>query len=812
MKAVFVFLAALLIVAPCLAQVGPDTMWTRTFGENLFGDTLSKVAFSAQQTSDGGYIVAGQAYYPTSPFNYRGFLIKLDGTGSVSWWHLYPDPVPCGNGYEQFGPVQETTDGGYVVVTAYDWQCYPQPTIHGIHLLKMDSMGEIQWTSLFGSRGTAVCEVEDGFLVGGDTPVNQMCVYKTDFAGNVIWERQLYLGDESHVSAVGQRVDGNYFVAGCAIPISFQGHAFVYLTKLTPEGDSLWTRIYTTPVYTSVSSTLEDATETANGGFLLAGYCAPGIFPWVTRTTADGIPIWEWYLGFSTGRVFAAHTLPNGDFILAGSHYLSNYPLWLIRISELGDTLWTRDYGTGIRQSALAVDVTSDGGYLMAGYIRPLASNNDYVYVVKTFPDPLNVPPAGAVSGQVTPATSGLPVNLLDEYGAPISTVYTGSEGDYEFADVSPGSYSVELVVPPGFAVSPNPVAVEVVTGETAVADFAMTALPGTVEGQVTPAYYGIVIDLLAQDGTLVASVWTDESGHYEIGNILAGSYVVELVEPLGFTVDQNLIPVTVVGGDLQDVNFELSTLPTINDARGKGYWKHQVNANLTGHGNTDYTSDQLLDLAELIFNCFYLNSVHPIQVDGVTYVGSPAASLSMEDMRDMLSINQGGSTPYERACSEYLALLLNVVSGKLAQYSQASEDGATVSQAIIFLHPLLTANSELAKEIAETLNSAEAVEAGVIPLETPNIMFGNAGNFNPPYPEPFNPTATFSFELYETMNVRITIYDILGRTVAKLVNERLSVGKHQITFDGSRLPSGMYFANLRAGNYVKTYKMLLLK
>ena len=54
--------------------------------------------------------------------------------------------------------------------------------------------------------------------------------------------------------------------------------------------------------------------------------------------------------------------------------------------------------------------------------------------------------------------------------------------------------------------------------------------------------------------------------------------------------------------------------------------------------------------------------------------------------------------------------------------------------------------------------------------------------------------------------------YDVLGREFTTLVNEELSAGKYETVFDASRLSSGVYFYQLKAGNYIETKKMLLLK
>ena len=79
-------------------------------------------------------------------------------------------------------------------------------------------------------------------------------------------------------------------------------------------------------------------------------------------------------------------------------------------------------------------------------------------------------------------------------------------------------------------------------------------------------------------------------------------------------------------------------------------------------------------------------------------------------------------------------------------------------------------------------------------------------------YPNPFNPSTTIAFQIPSPDFVELTVYNILGREVATLVNERLPAGKHTVKFDGNRLASGIYFYQLNAGAYVATKKLLLLK
>jgi hypothetical protein len=79
-------------------------------------------------------------------------------------------------------------------------------------------------------------------------------------------------------------------------------------------------------------------------------------------------------------------------------------------------------------------------------------------------------------------------------------------------------------------------------------------------------------------------------------------------------------------------------------------------------------------------------------------------------------------------------------------------------------------------------------------------------------YPNPFNPSATIGYGLPADAQVRITIYDILGRAIQTLVNERQTAGYHQITWNAGSFPSGTYLYRIQAGDYSASKKMQLLK
>ncbi|MCH6574234.1 MAG: T9SS type A sorting domain-containing protein, partial [Bacteroidetes bacterium] len=79
-------------------------------------------------------------------------------------------------------------------------------------------------------------------------------------------------------------------------------------------------------------------------------------------------------------------------------------------------------------------------------------------------------------------------------------------------------------------------------------------------------------------------------------------------------------------------------------------------------------------------------------------------------------------------------------------------------------------------------------------------------------YPNPFNPSTRIKYSIPQSSNVVIKVFDILGNEIETLVNEQMSVGTYEITWYAGQLPSGVYFYQLKAGSYIETKKMILLR
>jgi hypothetical protein len=134
----------------------------------------------------------------------------------------------------------------------------------------------------------------------------------------------------------------------------------------------------------------------------------------------------------------------------------------------------------------------------------------------------------------------------------------------------------------------------------------------------------------------------------------------------------------------------------------------------------------------------------------------------------------------------------VNASYGTVAQ-SYTKADGA---------FPLGDLNWYPAKKAAWLLTSVAEQEAGIPATYT----------LQQNYPNPFNPSTSIAFSMSRTGFVSVTVYDILGREVSTLVNDVMEAGTHQVSWNASRMSSGVYFYKMQSGSFVEMKKMMLIK
>ncbi|MFH1700754.1 MAG: T9SS type A sorting domain-containing protein [Candidatus Zixiibacteriota bacterium] len=350
----------------------------------------------------------------------------------------------------------------------------------------------------------------------------------------------------------------------------------------------------------------------------------------------------------------------------------------------------------------------------------------------------------------------------------------------------------------------------------------------GTLSGTVSSSGVGLIgvaVDLYDSLGNLIATAITNNDGDYDFGALENGEYVVAMVTPLGYNSDEESQQIAVMGLNEMCI-FILTPLDIIPHQRGRGYWMHQVNALLSDKGNPHETYEDMCDYMELIRAHFNQHGLNPVNVFEVILTDD--CNQRLEALRATIS-PKGKATMNEKARAHLTALLLNMVSGKIAQWHPISEDSLTVSQAITYCNILISDgnadNDEAAKDIAEMINEGQIVPAGMLDPTTANIAYKQNDAEQLPtefslsqnYPNPFNPSTEISFALPDAVDVKLDIFNIMGQRITSLINAHLEAGLHSVVWDGKDsfgrpAASGIYFYRLEAGIYSDTKKMILMK
>ncbi len=391
-------------------------------------------AWQVQQTTDGGYIMVGDTE-SSGAGSFDIGVIKTDENGVTEWAKTY------GGLFEDRGQsIQLTSDGGYILLgttASYGAGGYD------IFLVKIDSEGNESWSSTFGGTswdwGYYVEQTGDGgFIITGCKDPGVFAIWdlyliKTDSNGNELWSKT-FGGDNSDVGhCVKQTSDGGYIVTGFTYT-SDQG-SDMWLIKTDENGDLEWDNTYGGTGPDHGYSVIQSADE-----YVVTGYTrsfGEGDYDiWLVKTDNTGNKIWDsTFGGPEDDRSFSIqHTLDN-NFVVAGfteSFGAGNYDMWLLKINNSGDALWTKTIGGNNLDRARSVVQTTDGGYILAGdtYIYEQGEYN--YYLVKLDPD-------SGISGIDGPAALQNTL-LIDNYPNPFNPItnisYFIKEADHVSLDI----------------------------------------------------------------------------------------------------------------------------------------------------------------------------------------------------------------------------------------------------------------------------------------------------------------------------------------------------------------------------------------
>ncbi|MBP6335108.1 MAG: T9SS type A sorting domain-containing protein [Bacteroidia bacterium] len=388
--------------------------------QKSLGGSVNDVALSIQQTADTGYIVAGYTESNDSDVTvYYGnrdyWIVKLNDLGMVQWQKSF-------GGTDTDVPyvIQQTSDGGYVVAGYSKSDDIDVTGNHGQEdywIVKLNSTGVLQWQKSYGGsnvdRAYAIHQTSDGGYVvagssnsvdgditahhGGISVQNDFWIIRIDSIGALLWEKSLGGGSSDVAYSIQQTTDGGFVIAGSTNSndgdvTGLHGtpsKADCWIVKLNNNGVILWEK--------ALGGTELDYAyfiqQTGDGGYIMAGNSGSsdgdvsfhwGSFVsndiWIVKLDSNGFITWEKTFGGTSNEVanFIQQTLDGGYVItgytnsndgdLTGLHGLNiDYDYWIIKLNVSGVIQWQQLYGGTGSDISHCIRQVPDGGYIIAG-------------------------------------------------------------------------------------------------------------------------------------------------------------------------------------------------------------------------------------------------------------------------------------------------------------------------------------------------------------------------------------------------------------------------------------------------------------
>ncbi|EHQ27075.1 autotransporter outer membrane beta-barrel domain-containing protein [Mucilaginibacter paludis] len=319
--------------------------------QKSYGGSSSDYATSVKQTNDGGYIVSGQTFSKdgditnnTSTIGGSFWVIKLSSAGALQWQEcLALNTVGCGA-----ADIQQTTEGGYVVVGNAN---YLMPTLSygDVLVIKLGNAGNIEWTKALGGHyhdgAKAIQQTTDGgYIISGNTAssdgifsVNHgsftydYYVVKITTVGDIQWQKVYGSSGNDDAKSVKQTADGGYIVAG-DIEVNDgdvtggHGGEEYWILKLDNNGNITWKKCYGG----SGNEIAYAIQQTTDNGYVIAGTSqnstdgdvtvSHGSYDfWIVKTDNPGVIQWQKsYGGQHDDYARSIIQTVDGGYIVAG--------------------------------------------------------------------------------------------------------------------------------------------------------------------------------------------------------------------------------------------------------------------------------------------------------------------------------------------------------------------------------------------------------------------------------------------------------------------------------------------------------------
>jgi len=323
-----------------------------------------------------GYIVAGysSSFCTGTPGTDSDFVIyklnKLDG--SKIWKTTYG-----GTNIDSANSIQQTSDGGYIVAGSTESYTYGNSDMA---IYKLNSDGNKVWFQHYGGTNADVAysiqqTSDGGYIVAGSTESytygnSDMAIYKLDGSGDKIWFLHYGGTNADAAYSIQQTSDGGYIVAGSTESYAY-GNSDFAIYKLNSNGNKVWFKYY--------GGTNADAAysiqQTSDGGYIVAGstesYTYGNSDIAIYKLNSNGNKVWfKHYGGTNADAVYSIQQTSDSGYIVAGStesYTFGSSDYAIYKLDNSGNKVWFNHFGGTFADTGYSIQQTSDEGYFIVG-------------------------------------------------------------------------------------------------------------------------------------------------------------------------------------------------------------------------------------------------------------------------------------------------------------------------------------------------------------------------------------------------------------------------------------------------------------
>lgn len=356
-------------------------------GQTTFFKTISRyneASHYIEQTTDGGYIIAGMNWTPSGVF---GYAVKTNAVGDTIWTKIYGTVA-------EFYSGKQTADGGYIFLGKMR---NSSTADQDIFVVKTDQLGNTQWqktiASMSGIEGECIKQTSDlGYIIAGHGfgigIGSEMYLIKLDSTGNLSWNYAIGAPNHERAYDVEETNDGGFVLIGETFNMSTG--SLIYLLKLNGSGILQWSKSYGGSGFELGRNVI----QTSDDGYLVLGNRRDTIIDsddmCIIKTDSLGNVLWSnTYRGALGFAVESIKETTSGNFIISSATFDSTAfetNMLFTLITPTGSEIWSRFMGDPSGMTLWSygsyAQQTNDGGYIFTGY-SSTPGPGGFIYFIK---------------------------------------------------------------------------------------------------------------------------------------------------------------------------------------------------------------------------------------------------------------------------------------------------------------------------------------------------------------------------------------------------------------------------------------------